>query len=726
VVGAVHAVRGVRPGGRPTISEEAGDTSKERVVVYWRGRRRAMFGAIVAVLIPLSSVVAAQAETFSRTFTDSPLQSDPFAQQGPQLIWSGCGNPVALSGDGNTLLVGCPSPRPLAGGSQAVGAARVYTRSGSSWPEQVELHPTDAIAPPWSPAAFGKMVALSHDGNTALIGGRGDNGGHGAAWVFTREGSTWTQQGRKLLGSEEQFEDCGNSVSLSSDGNTALMGCGGGGGRLAGEEAAGAAYFFTRSGSTWTQQGPRVTGSGGHFGTAVALSGDGGTALVAANATSPPTATVFVRSGSEWVQQGPPLSVASAPWEGNGLALSSDGNTAWVGESAFVRSGSTWTKQAQFSGSSSLGQGVALSADGNLALLGEDSAAQVFVRSGSSWSLRETVKPSTEGSLFGLFAALSSDASTAAIGGSSGAWVFIGQAKKAKEVKGTCSVVNVSTGQGYGTLQGGVDSVPGENGEGTLSVSGTCYGDTIVSEKKLTIVGHGHATLDGDNSAANPGTVVSFDGGRSAPAFAITGLTITGGYRGAGIEVSGYNTSLTLNSAKVTGNTGSGISAYESILTLNDSSVSGNTGYGGGIDLGEAYATLNNSSVSDNSASGCGGGISLVFLGKVTLNNSTVARNTTSGNGGGICVEEEESQPQDGLTMNGSSSVSHNTAAGNGGGVYDEGGVKLNDSASVTRNTASGKGGGIYNYQTKAATITYETGWSGTVSGNKPDDIFNF
>ena len=50
---------------------------------------------------------------------------------------------------------------------------------------------------------FGYSVALSADGNTALIGGPGDNGGAGAAWVFTRSGSAWAQQGAKLTGAGE-------------------------------------------------------------------------------------------------------------------------------------------------------------------------------------------------------------------------------------------------------------------------------------------------------------------------------------------------------------------------------------------------------------------------------------------------------------------------------------------------------------------------------------------
>ena len=104
---------------------------------------------------------------------------------------------------------------------------------------------------------FGSSVALSADGNTALIGGPGDNKDVGAAWVFTRSGSTWTQQGEKLTGSGESGEgEFGSSVALSADGNTALIG------GPATTPNVGAAWVFTRSGSTWTQQGEKLTGSG--------------------------------------------------------------------------------------------------------------------------------------------------------------------------------------------------------------------------------------------------------------------------------------------------------------------------------------------------------------------------------------------------------------------------------------------------------------------------------
>jgi hypothetical protein len=74
-------------------------------------------------------------------------------------------------------------------------------------------------------AAQGLSVALSRDGNTAIVGGPGDGGDAGAAWVYTRSAGVWTQQGAKLvgtgaIGNAEQ----GTSVALSADGNTAIVG----------------------------------------------------------------------------------------------------------------------------------------------------------------------------------------------------------------------------------------------------------------------------------------------------------------------------------------------------------------------------------------------------------------------------------------------------------------------------------------------------------------------
>ena len=126
--------------------------------------------------------------------------------------------------------------RPCCCGSTTPAPA---TRSRSTRLIQQGSKLTENGAPPF----FGASVALSADGNTALIGGDLDNGNVGAAWVFTRSAGVWTQQGAKLTGSGETGAGWfGSSVALSADGNTALIG----GFRDNGN--VGAAWVFTRSG----------------------------------------------------------------------------------------------------------------------------------------------------------------------------------------------------------------------------------------------------------------------------------------------------------------------------------------------------------------------------------------------------------------------------------------------------------------------------------------------
>src|SRR5260370_28550835 len=100
--------------------------------------------------------------------------------------------------------------------------AWVFTRTGGQWAQQgPKLVGTGAVGL----AAQGLSVSLSADGNTAIVGGAFDSSGFGAAWVFTRSGRVWTQQGLKLTGTGAIGNAVqGHSVSLSADGNTAIVG----------------------------------------------------------------------------------------------------------------------------------------------------------------------------------------------------------------------------------------------------------------------------------------------------------------------------------------------------------------------------------------------------------------------------------------------------------------------------------------------------------------------
>ncbi|HQT93153.1 MAG TPA: hypothetical protein PLB88_07175 [Thermoanaerobaculaceae bacterium] len=203
---------------------------------------------------------------------------------------------VAVSADGNTAIVGGY----LDNGD--AGAAWVFTRSAGAWTQQgSKLVGSGAVGD----AGQGWSVALSADGDTAIIGGPGDNSGTGAAWVFTRSGGQWTQTGAKLVGAGAVAKaNQGWAVALSSDGNTAAVGGPGD------NNGAGAVWVFTRSAAVWKQQGLKLVGTGAAGlsgqGTSVALSGDASTLVAGGPQDNEGSGAVWVfsQSAGTWTQQG--------------------------------------------------------------------------------------------------------------------------------------------------------------------------------------------------------------------------------------------------------------------------------------------------------------------------------------------------------------------------------------------------------------------------------------
>jgi hypothetical protein len=289
------------------------------------------------------------------------------------------GNSVALSADGNTAIVGGPLD------SSDTGAAWVFTRSGTVWTQQQKLVGTGAVGN----ARQGTSVALSSDGSTAILGGPFDNSSTGAAWVFTRSGSVWTQQQKLAANNAVGSAHEGNSVALSADGSTAIVGGPGD------SSNAGAAWVFTRSGSVWTQQQKLVEdfpAEGNLHGNSVALSSDGNTAIVGApgvacSICSPPAAGlggtwVYNRSNGVWTQLNNGNFVdTNVPntMQGLSVAVTSNGITWLTGapgvNSAFVQVVGNPFGFQSISGTPAVGnarQGtsVALSSDGSTAILG--------------------------------------------------------------------------------------------------------------------------------------------------------------------------------------------------------------------------------------------------------------------------------------------------------------------------------------------------------------------
>ncbi len=363
------------------------------------------------------------------------------------------GSSVSMSADGNTALIGAY----LESDSGLVfnGAVYVFIRIGNTWTQQAKLFASDRQ----TIDEFGFSVALTPDGNMALIGAdnKSDNGigASGAAYVFTRSGTVWTQQAKFLASDQGDSDRFGSAVALNSDGSTAIVGA-----SNQSESPAfsnGAAYVFTRSGSVWTEQAkllPPVRLGGEAFGTSVSLSSDGNMALIGASqtddgASNNGSAFVFTRSGGVWTQQTQLLTSdrTTSDAVGNSVSLSQDGSTALIGafgksESGlitngaayvFTRSGSVWTEQAKLNASDRanndiFGVSVSISNDGSTALIGASNksdspntgngAAYIFTRSGSVWTQQVKLNASDRANndIFARAVALSGDGNTALIG----------------------------------------------------------------------------------------------------------------------------------------------------------------------------------------------------------------------------------------------------------------------------------------------------------------------
>lgn len=360
---------------------------------------------------------------------DWPVTVDPWVvtQQAKLLASDGAASNhlgFAVDVDGDTAIVGAY------GAGATTGAAYVFVRSGATWTEQARLDASDGAPQHY----FGVGVSVS--GDTAVVGAHGVDGFRGAAYVFTRSGGSWSEQGRLEASDGESYHYFGRTVSL--EGDTVLVSASGAGG------GTGAAYVFTRGGSTWTEQA-RLTASDGaagdYFGQDVSLSGD--TALVGAFGVSGylGAAYVFTRSGSSWSEQAKLL--ASDGRAGDFLAgtVSLDGDTAVLSAHGdveagshsgsayvFTRSGTTWTEQAWLTAvdgtvDDMFGSDVAVSGDTVVVGAREDDTletdsgvAYVFMRSGDVWTQRARLlaDDGAEGDELGTSVALSGE--TAVVG----------------------------------------------------------------------------------------------------------------------------------------------------------------------------------------------------------------------------------------------------------------------------------------------------------------------
>ena len=337
------------------------------------------------------------------------LATTQFLQQGGKLVGSGSvgqalqGHAVALSGDGHTAIVGAPFD------DAGQGAAWIWSRTGESWSQVgAKLVGAGAVGPMGPRANQGTAVAISADGNTAVVGGPDDGfaGNVGAAWVWGRSGGAWRQLGSKLVGSGGIFGQLqGASVAISGDGSTILVGGPADDGNM------GAVWAWTRNGDSWTQQGAKLVPSdavptpqvGVAFGASVALSADGNTALVGGPRDSGRGAVwVWNRTGGVWRQQAKLANIDTGTVgtpPGVSVALSADGITAVIaargGAQVWSQVQGVWTRQATLADPlyGPTNGFVSISANGARVLVGgmgqhdKPDGAILFARDGNTWQL---------------------------------------------------------------------------------------------------------------------------------------------------------------------------------------------------------------------------------------------------------------------------------------------------------------------------------------------------
>ena len=265
------------------------------------------------------------------------------------------GNSVSISRDGNTAIVGAKLEDTQ---FTSAGAAYIFTRSGSTWSEQAKIQSSDVQQNDF----FAGAVSISGDGNTAIVSAHAEDttaDTAGSAYIFFRSGSTWTQQA-KIQSSDVELGDVFSwSVSLSGDGNTAIVGA-------PNEDtvatSAGSAYIFFRSGSTWTQQAKIQASDAAasvNFGYSVSISEDGNTAIVGAYledtvATNAGAAYIFTRSGNTWSEQQKiqASDVQALDQFGVSVSISKDGGTAIVGaqykDTGFSDAGAAYIFQQEY------------------------------------------------------------------------------------------------------------------------------------------------------------------------------------------------------------------------------------------------------------------------------------------------------------------------------------------------------------------------------------------
>jgi hypothetical protein len=262
------------------------------------------------------------------------------------------------------------------------GSAYIFKWNGASWVQQAKLIASDGAGVDW----FGCSVSISSD--YAVVGADGDDdkgSNSGSAYIFNRSGETWSQQ-QKLIASDGAASDVfGNSVSISVD--FAIVGA------YQDDDKgsnSGSAYIFKRDGTSWSQQAKMTASDGAaddYFGYSVSISGD--LAIIGATqyfTSGTGKAYIFKRDGTNWSEQAKMTASDGTTGDSFGWSVSISGDLAIVGAPSdddqgdysgsayiFKRNGTSWIEQQKLIASDGAAIdlfGWYVSISGNLAIVG--------------------------------------------------------------------------------------------------------------------------------------------------------------------------------------------------------------------------------------------------------------------------------------------------------------------------------------------------------------------
>lgn len=308
------------------------------------------------------------------------------------------GSSANISADGSTIAVGAYGNDKKA---SMAGCVFVYTKVNNVWTQQAQLVASDGLANNY----FGyTTVSLSADGNylvaTSYMAKVGGVAAAGAAYVFVRNGSTWTQQAKIVPDDPGASDYFGSACDLSADGATLIV-CSSHD-DISGAVDAGSVYVYTRTGTVWTKQAKLISpipAASDFFGFAAAISSDGTTIVISSpyqNAFGADSGVVhvFTKVNGVWTLKTAlyPNGLSAGDYFGYSLSISSDGKVIAIGASgdATVRStagavyifiyrdiSGTWEQTKKLTGSdvatvTSFGQSVDMSSDGTKLLVGSN------------------------------------------------------------------------------------------------------------------------------------------------------------------------------------------------------------------------------------------------------------------------------------------------------------------------------------------------------------------